>query len=132
MLLSEYGYDSMDAATAAAVGGSMVGSVIGGLIAGILLIIAWWKLFQKAGIPGWHSIIPFLNTYDMFKMSWGNGWLFLLLLIPFVGGIVALITQWKLGAAFGKGVGFRLGLIFLPNIFLLILGFGSAQYEGNA
>ena len=96
----------------------------------VMLIIAWWKVFQKAGIPGWHSIIPFLNTYDEFKIAFGNGWMFLLLLIPVVNLIIYIILEVKMSNAFGQGTGFAIGMILLPEVFYLILGFGSAQYVG--
>ena len=96
----------------------------------VLLIIADWKIFTKAGKPGWASLIPFYNLYVLFEIVGMNGWLFLLLCIPFVNIVMIIILLVKLAKAFGKGVGFTLGLIFLPNIFTLILGFGSAQYIG--
>ena len=97
----------------------------------VLLIIAEWKIFTKAGKPGWHSLIPFLNLYDIFEIAGYSGWMFLTLLIPCVGWIFMILMLVKLAKAFGKGTGFAIGLIFLTNIFLLILGFGSAQYVGN-
>lgn len=96
----------------------------------ILAIIAEWKLFKKAGEPGWAAIIPFYNVYVLTKITWGNGWLFLLTFLP-IGNIVFLIlTYIKLARVFGKGAGFAVGLIFLPYIFLLILAFGSSFYRG--
>lgn len=100
------------------------------LIVYILLIIAWWKIFEKAGVPGWHSLIPFLNAYDEFKISWGNGWLFLLLLIPIVNIVIYIIMTVKMGNAFGKSTAFIVGMVFIPNLFYLILGFGSSSYIG--
>ena len=85
---------------------------------------------MKAGEEGWKSIIPFYNTYTMFKIAWGNGWLFLLCLIPCVNAIVMIILEWKTCKAYGKGVGFFIGMLFLPNIFYLILGFDSSVYIG--
>lgn len=96
----------------------------------VLLVIAWWRIFVKAGEEGWKSIIPFYNTYTMFKIAWGNGWLFLLCLIPCVNAIVMIILEWKTCKAYGKGIGFFIGMLFLPNIFYLILGFDSSVYIG--
>lgn len=96
----------------------------------ILAIIAEWKLFRKAGQPGWAAIIPVYNVYVLTKITWGNGWLFLLMLLP-IGNIVFLIlTYIKLAHVFGKGDGFAVGLILLPYIFLLILAFGGSMYQG--
>ncbi|MGI5979065.1 MAG: DUF5684 domain-containing protein [Oscillospiraceae bacterium] len=94
-------------------------------------IAAMWILFQKAHEEGWASLIPFYNTYVLFKITWGNGWLFLLLLIPFANFVIYIITMVKLARVFGKGGGFACGLIFLNTIFLCIMAFdNSIQYVG--
>lgn len=95
-----------------------------------LIIVANWKLFTKAGKPGWASIIPFYNLYVLFEIVGMNGWLFLLLCIPIVNIVMMIMLYINLAKAFGKGTGFIIGLIFLPNIFTLILAFGSSQYQG--
>ena len=51
------------------------------LAVAVLGIVAMWKIFEKAGEPGWAAIIPFYNAYVLFKITWGNGWMFLLMLI---------------------------------------------------
>ena len=89
-----------------------------------------WNIFTKAGEAGWKSLIPILNTYTMFKIVYGNGWKFLLLLVPILGEILAIVYLVRLGQVFGKGVGFILGLIFLAPIFIILLGFGKDQYQG--
>ena len=96
----------------------------------VLLIAAQWKIFEKAGRPGWHAIIPFLNSYDLFDIGWGNGILFLVTLIPIAGFIINIMLYLKLARAFGKDTGFAVGLILLTPIFMLMLGFGDAQYIG--
>lgn len=96
----------------------------------VLLVIAWWKIFQKAGEAGWKSLIPLYNTYILFKISWGNGWLFLLGFIPVVSLVMTIIMDVKLSRAFGHGTGFAIGLFLIPNIFTLILGFDSSTYLG--
>ena len=97
----------------------------------VLGIVGLWKINTKAGEPGWAAIVPFYNSYIMYKIAWGNGLLFLLLLIPFVNAVVAIVTAWKLGKAFGAGTGFCLGLIFFNPIFMMILGFGQKQFQGT-
>ena len=100
------------------------------IIIWILTIVAEWKIFTKAGKPGWASLIPFYNLYVLFKISGFNGWMFLLLLIPFVDIVVIILLYYRLSKAFGKGVGYTLGLLFLNTIFTLILGLGSSKYVG--
>ena len=96
----------------------------------VLGIVAMWKIFEKAGEPGWAAIIPFYNLYVLFKITWGNGWKFLLLLIPIANIVIAIITMVKLAKAFGKSGGFAVGLIFLSIIFYCILAFDQSQYLG--
>src|SRR5258707_15561006 len=110
-------------------GGSPIAGVIGLLIA-LLIIVAMWKVFTKAGQPGWASIIPIYNIYIWCKIVGRPWWWILLMLIPLVNFIICIILCIDLAKSFGKGVGFGLGLVFLGIIFFPILGFGSAQYQG--
>ena len=93
-------------------------------------IIVYWIIFTKADEEGWKSLIPIYNVYILYKITWGNGLIFLLLLVPFVNFIVGIITINKLSKCFGHGLGFTLGLLFLPIIFLPLLAFGDSRYEG--
>lgn len=120
-------YDA--AVTAAALGFSVV-YMIFCLAIGILVLIAWWKIFVKAGKPGWAAIVPFYNMYCMYDITFGNGWLFLLTFVPCVNVVFAIMMLFKLAKAYGQGVGFGFGLLFLNPIFMLILGFGKSEYIG--
>lgn len=122
--------DTYDAAvTAAAVGFSAV-YIVFCLAIGVLTLIAWWKLFVKAGKPGWAAIVPFYNAYCMYDITFGNGWLFLLTFVPCVNFVVLIMLQFKLAKAYGQSTGFGFGLLFLNTIFVLILGFGKSEYIG--
>lgn len=94
----------------------------------ILLIIAWWKVFSKAGIPGVLSLIPIVNFFAYVRVAAGSAWKTLFFLIPVFGLVYYCMLPFKLSRSFGKGFGFGLGLLFLTNVFMLILGFGSAEY----
>ena len=107
-------------------------SIIFGLLVALLLIVAMWKVFTKAGQPGWASIIPIYNLYIWCKIVGRPWWWILLMLIPFVNFIICIILCIDLAKSFGKGVGFGIGLALLGIIFFPILGFGSAQYQGPA
>jgi len=96
----------------------------------VLMIAACWKIFTKAGQPGWASIIPIYNWYILCKIVGRPGWWVILLLIPFVNFSVGIVLCIDLAKSFGKGVGFGIGLVLLSVIFFPILGFGSAQYQG--
>ena len=106
------------------------GMTIFSLAVAVIGIIAMWKIFEKAGEPGWAAIIPFYNLYVLFKITWGNGWKFLLLLIPIANFVFAIITMVKLAKAFGKSGGFAVGLIFLSIIFYCILAIDKSEYLG--
>ena len=94
----------------------------------ILIIAAWWKIFSKAGQPGWAAIIPIYNWIVWCKIVGRPAWWVLLLLICFP--IFFIILSIDLAKSFGKGVGFAIGLILVSIIFFPILGFGSATYQG--
>ncbi|MHA1941311.1 MAG: DUF5684 domain-containing protein [Candidatus Hodarchaeales archaeon] len=115
------------------------GAGVGGIVALILplaimiaMIVAMWKVFTKAGQPGWAILIPIYNLYVLLKIAGKPGWWLILLLIPIVGLIVGIIALAGLASNFGKGTGFVVGLIILPFVFYPILGFGSAQYSPKA
>jgi len=101
------------------------GSTIFSLLISALIIVSLWFLFVKAGEEGWAAIVPFYNTYVLFKITWGNGWKFLLLLIPIANIVIMIMTYVKLAKAFGKGGGWACGLIFLGFIFLPIMAFSK-------
>ncbi len=94
-----------------------------------VMIAAQWKVFTKAGQPGWACLIPILNFLVILKLVKRPMWWILLFLIPFVNFVTLLIVLVDLAKAFGKGIGFAIGLIILGPIFYLILGFGSATYQ---
>jgi hypothetical protein len=98
----------------------------------ILFIAAFWRIFTKAGEAGWKSIIPIWNTLVLLKIVGRPWWWILLLLIPIVNIVIWVIVAYNLARSFGRGGGFTVGLIFLPFIFGLILGFGSDTYRGPA
>lgn len=126
-----YGISNADASI---FGAAMLGYLVVLLVIYILVVIAMWKVFTKAGKPGWASLIPVYNMVVMYQIVGLNPWLLLLYLIPVVNWIAALVLSImqnvKLAKAFGKSTGFAIGLIFLNPIFLLILGFGDAKYVG--
>ncbi len=102
------------------------------LVLMILLIASFWKIFTKAGEPGWACLIPIYNTIVLLKIAGKPWWWLLLMFIPLVNFIIIIIFYIELAKSFGKGVGFGLGLIFLSFIFFPILGFGSATHQGYA
>lgn len=100
------------------------------LIIAVVVIIGMWKVFTKAGQPGWMSIIPFLNFYILCKIVGRPGWWLILMLIPFVNFIIWIVVSLDLAKTFGKGAGFGIGIALLSFIFIPVLGFSDAQYQG--
>ncbi len=94
----------------------------------VFMIAAMWKIFVKAGQPGWGAIIPIYNTYLMLLIADKPGWWLILYLIPVASFIVNIIVFFAIVEKFGKTGGFAVGMILLPVVFMPILGFGSAKY----
>ena len=94
----------------------------------VLMIAGVWKVFEKAGQPGWAALIPIFNIYIFLKVAGKPGWWLILMLIPIVNIICGIIALVALAQNFGKGGGFVVGLIFLPFVFYPMLGFGDAKY----
>jgi hypothetical protein len=102
------------------------------LIVAVVMIVAMWKIFDKAGKPGWAVLIPIYNIIVMLEIVGRPVWWIFLMLIPFVNFVVGIIVIVDLAKSFGKDVGFAIGMILLSFIFYPILGFGSARYLGPA
>ncbi|HYE55337.1 MAG TPA: DUF5684 domain-containing protein [Chitinophagaceae bacterium] len=96
----------------------------------VLMIASQWKLYVKAGEPGWAAIIPIYNMIVLLKIIGKPTWWIVLMLIPVVNLIFAIWAVNLLAKSFGKDSGFTLGMIFLPFIFYPVLAFGDAQYLG--
>lgn len=98
----------------------------------VLMIAATWKLFTKAGEPGWASIVPIYGNIVLLRLTGRPWWWLLLFFIPFVNFVVAVIHYIEIAKSYGKGAGFAMGLLFLAPVFWPILGLGSSRYVGPA
>lgn len=103
----------------------------------VLIIVAQWKIFTKAGQEGWKALIPIYNVVVLYKIKGLSPWLLLLYLlsvVPVVGWIISIalsiVSTVKLAKAFNQSTAFIFGLLFLSPIFQMILGFGKAEYVG--
>jgi hypothetical protein len=106
-----------------------MGMMLVWLIVVLLMVASLWKVFVKAGEPGWAAIVPIYNLFVLLKIVGKPAWWIILMLIPIVNFIIFIIVSIALAERFGKGTGFGLGLAFLGIIFFPILGFGDAQYH---
>ncbi|MFN0092078.1 MAG: DUF5684 domain-containing protein [Acidimicrobiales bacterium] len=99
-------------------------AIIGAVIAG------WWKIFEKAGRPGWAAIVPIYNVYVLTQIVGRPNWWVVLSLIPCVSIVAGVILCIDLAKSFGKSEGFGIGLALLPFVFGPMLGFGQDTYRG--
>ncbi|MDE6902713.1 MAG: hypothetical protein K2P22_08225 [Lachnospiraceae bacterium] len=148
------------------VGGLALGGLLGigvGVIAVFVItwyvfqVVAYWKIFNKFGEPGWKAIIPVYNVYVLYKATWSVKMFVVSIILaaltglrtvgvgtaveavfPMIASIAAFalalldsICKYYLAKAFGRGTGFAVGLLLMGPIFKLILGFGSSEYIGN-
>jgi len=99
----------------------------------IIYAVSQWKIYEKAGQPGWAALIPIVNVYFLLKIigkpTW---WMLLLFFVPFVNFIIAIWMVNLLAKSFGRGIGCTIGLLLFGVIFYPILGFGDAKYIGPA
>ncbi|WP_158894797.1 DUF5684 domain-containing protein [Amycolatopsis anabasis] len=96
-------------------------------------IAGMWKMFGKAGRPGWAAIIPIYDLYVLLKIAGRSGWWIILFLIPLVNIVVGIIVSVNVAKSYGKGASFGFfGLFLFGFIGYPILGFGGAQYQGPA
>ena len=101
---------------------------------GILMIVSMWKIFTKAGKPGWAAIVPIYNVYIMCEIAEKPWWYILLLMVPFANIYAMIVIYDGIAKKFGKSSGFTVGMFFLSYIFFPILAFGknSVYVDGIA
>lgn len=104
--------------------------IVFGIIA-LILIVSQWKIYTKAGKPGWASLVPIYNLVVLLDIVKKPTWWVILMFIPLVNLVVAIIIIHNLSKAFGQGAGFTLGLLFLSLIFYPLLAFGNYNYVYN-
>ncbi len=112
---------------AAAAGLGVIGVVYFAVL--LLAIISMWKIFTKAGKPGWAAIVPIYNLIVLIEICCKPIWWFILMLIPIVNIVIIIILCIELAKRFGKGIGYAIGILLLGFIFLPMLAFGDAKYQ---
>jgi len=119
-------------------GAGLIGALFGGafflvwLAVIVLIFVSLWKIFEKAGKPGWAGIVPIYNAIVLLEIVGRPIWWFVLLLVPCVGIVVGIILCIDLAKSFGKDAGYGIGLALLGFIFFPMLAFGDARYVGPA
>ncbi len=102
------------------------------VVLAVIYIAAQWRIYEKAGKPGWAVLIPFYNFIVLLEIVGKPWWWLLLMFIPVVNFIFGIWVINLLSKSFGQNEGFTLGLIFLGIIFYPMLAFGNYEYKGPA
>ena len=97
----------------------------------VFTIIGFWKVFEKAGQPGWAAIVPIYNLWVMIQIAKKEAWWIVLFLIPIVNWVASIVIAIEIAKKFGKDAGFGIGMALLPFVFYPMLGFSDAVYEGG-
>jgi hypothetical protein len=119
-------------------GGGLIAAIFGGvfglfgLALAVVVLAGMWKVFEKAGKPGWAAIIPIYNLIVLLEIVGKPLWWIVLFFLPCVNIVAIILVSIEVAKVFGKDVLYGLGLAFLPFIFYPILGFGDARYRGAA
>ena len=117
-------------------GPGLIGALFGGvfflvwLAVIVLVFVSLWKIFEKAGKPGWAGIVPIYNAIVLLEIVGRPLWWIVLLFLPCANIVVGILVSIDLAKAFGKGAGFGIGLAILPFVFFPMLAFSDARYVG--
>jgi hypothetical protein len=126
-----YNVDVSDGTGWAVFAGAMLFVWLVVMVLAIVGIVAMWKMFKKAGQPGWAAIIPIYNQYTMLKVAGRPGWWLIWYFIPIAQIVVSLIVAMDIAKAFGRSEAFGVVALWLFSIIgYLILGFGKDAYKG--
>ena len=123
-------YDSSSVGAAAGIAALISALIIPIIIVSVVMIIAHWKIYEKAGKPGWAAIIPIYNLIVLLEIVGKPLWWIILFLIPCVNIVFLVWVTNLLSKSFGQSEGFTVGLLLLGVVFYPILGFGNYQYLG--
>ncbi len=126
-----YSYTTTSTVTSAVAGVVLIFSLVA-MIVSILMIIGLWKVFTKAGKPGWAAIVPIYNMITLLEIVGRPAWWVLLTFVPFANIYVSIMVAIDLAKAFGKSGGFAALLILLPPVGYMMLGFDKSVYAGLA
>jgi uncharacterized membrane protein YhaH (DUF805 family) len=97
----------------------------------VALIAGMWKMFKKAGEPGWAAIVPIYNSYVQLKIAGRPAWWLILLLIPFVNIVIGVLVGIDIAKRFGHSDVFGAIVCGLLGIGYTIIGFDSSTYQGG-
>jgi hypothetical protein len=96
-----------------------------------VVVVAYWRIFAKAGVPGWVSLVPIYNMVKLMHITGRSGWWIVGMFVPFLNFFVVIRLVFDLAASFGRGVAFGFGLLLLSPVFVPVLAFGGSRYVGR-
>jgi hypothetical protein len=99
------------------------------LAVGLIAVAGFWRVFEKAGQPGWGCLIPIYNVVLLVRIAGKPEIWVLWAFVPVVNLVVIILVALEIAKKFGQGSGFGVGMALMPVIFYPILGFGNAQYQ---
>lgn len=107
----------------------LIGGLIG-LAVALVMIASMWKLFTKAGKPGWAAIIPIYNVIVLLEIIGRPIWWIVAFFIPVVNFVAGVVITIEFAKAYGKDILWGLGMVFFGFIFMPLLAFSDARYQG--
>jgi hypothetical protein len=93
--------------------------------------VGFWRVYSKAGLPGWGCLVPIYNLVLLMRLAGKPGWWAVWLFVPFLNFVIYTIVTFEVAKNFGKGVAYTLGLLLCPPLFYALLGLGHAQYNAT-
>lgn len=97
----------------------------------VFMVVAEWKLFTKAGKPGWAALIPFYNIITLLEIIGRPMWWLLLMFVPLLNIWVTIVVGLDLAKSFGKSTGMGVLVALLPIVGIPMLAFSkSTTYVG--
>ena len=88
-----------------------------------------WRVFVKAGLPGWGALVPFYNLVLVMRLAGKPGWWAIWFFVPLCNFVIYTIVTLEIAKNFGKGVAYTFCLLLLPPVFYAVLGLGRAEYN---
>jgi len=128
-MFQQFAQTTTNAADAQLSAGSVASLSLIYLVLIILIATGIWRMFEKAGKPGWAALVPLYREWNMVQMTGKSLWWFFLLFVPLVNFVIIVRLYIEVARAFGKRGSYALMMVFFPFVAFPTLGFGAARYK---
>ena len=103
------------------------------LVMAAVMLISQWKLYTKAGQPGWKCLIPIYNSWVLNEIAGYQGYYVLFAFIPLVGSffmmLMMVLVYMSLAEKFGKSKAWGIVmLLLLTPVGIPVLGLSDNTY----